>query len=213
MVEIVDRLKRRVAEQRCEAVQRALPALISGQLVERAGVDEAQQNAGPRRARADVERDEHRTLVRKRLTRLSVRAPERCGIGGVGLAESALRPMRDELVVLGGQRGRELDEAAMSSGGTATTTNRASARPFSLVTSTPSSRWSMRRTGGLQHDPVAEFSRRPRRRSAACRPRNGPAGHRFPRRASDPDRRPPGRSGRRAASTRRRVRIPRSPGP
>ena len=113
MAEVVERGERFVAEQCGEALQRTLATLLSRQLVELAGVDEPQQNPGPVGLRADVEGDEHRSLVGQRFTGEPLVAPERSGIRDVGLAEPALWPLRGQLPVFGGQRRAEFDRAPM----------------------------------------------------------------------------------------------------
>src|ERR1700761_9806762 len=63
--------------------------------------------------RADVEGDEHWTLVGQGFTGKSCPAPEWRGIGDIGLAEPALRPLLRQLPMFGGQRGSEFDEVPM----------------------------------------------------------------------------------------------------
>src|SRR5690348_461402 len=104
MVEIVDRLTCRVAEQRRESVERLRTPLLGRKRVECARVGEAQQDAGPGVAGADVEGDEHRPFVRERLTGATVGAPKRRLIGDVRLTQVALWPVLRELFVLGRQR-------------------------------------------------------------------------------------------------------------
>ena len=109
VIEVVDRFERRIAEQCREAGQCAVAPVGRGQRVERPRVGEPQQDAGAVVTGADVEGDEDRTFVGQRLTRAAVGAPERRLVGGIGLAQVALRPVLGELAVLGRQVRQERD--------------------------------------------------------------------------------------------------------
>ena len=116
VIQVVDGFGGGVAEQGGEAGQCAFPACLRCQVVERACVGEAQQDSGTVIARADIEGDEDGALVGECLARTSTRPPERFLVGGVGLAEVALRPVRRQRVIALGQGRVEGDRAAVRGG-------------------------------------------------------------------------------------------------
>ena len=112
-----DRRSRWVSARRPRTAPRSRTARARAgrprQRVKRSRVGEAQQYARTVIAGTDVERDEDRSFVGQRLTRQAVGTPERCLVGGVGLAQVALRPVLGKLAVLGRQVRQERDAFAM----------------------------------------------------------------------------------------------------
>ena len=184
VIEIVGRMPGGVTEQRREAIQRLLAALLGRQRVERARIREAQQDARARVARADVERDEHRPLVGQRFTRAAVGAPERRLVGGVRLAQIALRPVLVPAFRIGRQRRIERDPARCA-GGTATMT--------ALAATSTTIRTDGQGAVGVPLDacarprstrtPLAELFGHPQRDLLRASRESGPAGRRPRRRA------------------------------
>ncbi len=111
------------AAKPASATLAALARLGSGSNV-RASVKPSRM-PGPVIAGADVERDEHRALVGQRLTRAAVGPPERRVVGGVGLAQVALRPVLGRAPGTRAAAAGRTSMPARCSGGIATTTARA----------------------------------------------------------------------------------------